>query len=333
MGLTLLHGKNGSGKTYHAIKDFLVPALIAGRNIITNIDGIDTVYLNVVMGIPYEHLDKMVLLPPPEDDLLKAGGIDDPMSRFFDICAKQEKTLVIFDEIQAYYPASMWKDNPLRESLSKYMTQHRKFGDDLVALTPEASKVDSAIRGLFHYNIHFKKASFMGSSKRYFMNVREGMDTLEKPLKTETGTYEDKYHRVYRSFRVDAEGTTKFSNVSHSFGGIKFAIGFLVLMLSISLYYVYKNKNKKHEHNNTSTPAPSVDSSGIRLPGPSNISAVGQLQNVKLSGVAGYNREGHIWRVFGCSGETIGFSELGPETWSWSSCQQKDDSTETSATF
>lgn len=317
MGLTLLHGLNGSGKTYHAVKDFLIPALKAGRNVVTNIDGIDTEYLHIAFGIPYENLNKLVMFPPGED-LSQSGGFDDPMTRFYEICQKQNNTLVLFDEIQTYYPALAWKENPHRSAFTSYVTQHRKYGDDLVALTPDASKVDSAIRNIFHYNIHFKKAGLIGQNDRYFYNVRYASEFDTKPLKTGTGKYEAEYYAAYKSFRADKEGETKMSN-------FRFAPKSLLLVAFIALlgllYSLYKVKQNRES---AAVDPPSVSAPGPGVPGPAHTR---ELPGRSIPGLGGYyQRSPNSWVLLGCDGETIGFSSDDPseDGQTWASCTETE---------
>lgn len=319
MGLILLHGLNGSGKTYHAVKDYLIPALEAGRPVITNIDGIDKDYLHIIFAIPYEHLDKLILFPPGED-LMSAGGFDDPMSRFFEICQKQTNTVVIFDEIQAYYASVAWKENPNRTAFANYITQHRKFGDDFIALTPDANKVDSSIRGIFHYNIHFKKADLIGQSKRYFYNIRYSSDFIGNPLKTGTGTYEDKYHRVYKSFRADEEGKTKMS--SFRYAPKSLLVAAVVAVVAIG-WGGWKYWSSRKAHSVPAASSATASDAGSVGPNPRKLAVV---EDARL---AGYISESdNFWRLLGCDGETIGFSHTDPrENGSqWASCAERVDS-------
>lgn len=327
MGLTLLHGLNGSGKTYHAVKDFLIPALKAGRNVITNIDGIDTEYLHIAFGISYENLEKLVLYPPGED-LSQAGGFDDPMTRFYEICQKQKNTLVLFDEIQTYYPAMAWKENPYRNAFTAYVTQHRKYGDDLVALTPDASKVDSAIRNIFHYNIHFKKAGLIGQNDRYFYNVRYASEFDSKPLKTGTGKYEPEYYAAYKSFRADKEGETKMSS-------FRFAPKSLLVVAFLALLGLLYSLYKAKQNRDSAVPAPStVSAPGPELEGRLN---PGKHASGPIPGLGGYyQRSPTSWVLLGCDGETIGFSSDDPsdDGQTWASCtstESVNDSSESSS--
>lgn len=322
MGLYLLHGLNGSGKTYHAVKDYLIPALKAGRPVITNIDGIDKEYIHIIFDIPYENLDKLVLYPPG-DDLMSAGGFDDPMSRFFEICQKQTNTVVIFDEIQAYYASVAWKENPNRTAFANYITQHRKFGDDFIAMTPDASKVDSSIRGIFHYNIHFKKADMIGQSKRYFYNIRYSSDFIGTPLKTGTGTYEDKYHRAYKSFRAEEEGKTKMSSFRYAPKSLLVAAVVAVVAIGWGGWKYWSSR--KAASAPVAAPAPASDAGGIGQSQPHPR----ELPLVSYPRLAGYISESdNFWRLLGCDGETIGFSHTDPrENGSqWASCAERADS-------
>lgn len=325
--LFLLHGLNGSGKSYHAVKDFLIPALKSGRPVITNLDGLDLDYISVYFDIPPENIEKLLHYPPPED-LFAAGTFDDPMTSFYLQAQKLEKCLIIFDEIQAYYPSVAWKENPHRTAFGNYVTQHRKLGHDFIALTPDCNKVDTQIRTIFHFNLHFKKASFLGQDNRYFVNFRYGSDFFSKPFKTVTGIYEQKYHRCYKSFRVDKEGETKYSKLrffpkSLVAGALLALFGFIYAGVNW-----YKSKSRKESESVAVIAPASAGDERRRSDAPEH-------DVESYVGLAGYSAESPgVWRLLGCDGETIGYSFADPtETGTaWTSCAESGDSASSETT-
>ena len=322
--LFLLHGLNGSGKSYHAVKDFLIPALKAGRPVITNLDGLNFDYIEVNFEIPRENMAKIVYYPPPED-LFEAGTADDPMTSFYYQARKLPNALIIFDEIQAYYPSLAWKENPHRTAFSSYITQHRKLGQDFVALTPDFNKVDSSIRSIFHFNLHFKKAAFLGQDSRYFVNFRYGSDFIGKPFKTSTGVYTNEYHACYKSLRVDKEGETKYTRLRYVpkpliAGALASLLGF-----AYAGYNWHKSKQAKSVSVAQTTPAADAPAAGLGGGRP-DASKLVMESHFRL---AGYLSESPgLLRLYGCDGETIGFSTTDPTESgsSWASCADRDTS-------
>lgn len=157
------HGAPGSFKTSGAIHDALVPALLEGRRIVTNINGLDdTDKIYEILEAQGKTVDKrseiVSLSLSDNNDLEK-------MRRWWHWV--QNGDFIFFDEIQVIFPKSWRPDRELRkfwypasggdsivkvDGVDRYptlgwaMQQHRHQNLDIVFTTPDIKLVNQEIR-------------------------------------------------------------------------------------------------------------------------------------------------------------------------------------------
>lgn len=194
MSIKIHHGAPGSYKTAGAVTDDLIPALKAGRSLVTNVRGIN-------LDVLHEHFD----LP----DTFELHWVDTTTSEGREKAGKWFRwapigALIFFDEAQSIFP-KRWRDSDL-EKFSIPLEQakeenrpanwwdawdmHRHYNWDVILTTPDISKIRQDIRdaselaykhknqglygvlfkGSYLEGIHSKDND--GSSKSHFLNVR-----------------------------------------------------------------------------------------------------------------------------------------------------------------
>lgn len=194
MTIFFFTGTPGSGKTYEAV-DKIVKNLRLGKCVYTNIDGMDDPHcqetLKVLAGLDdfqfarqFHHL----------------GYDREVIENFWDHCP-EKSSLIVLDEVQKYFSNRDWQAVKNR-LFGDWASTHRHQGYDLVIITQNAERVDSAVRSLTEWNYCFRKVNFFGSliQKGYLCNIFPGEDTNGKPLKRATRRYHSEIFACYQSY-------------------------------------------------------------------------------------------------------------------------------------
>ncbi|WP_456471452.1 zonular occludens toxin domain-containing protein [Caminibacter sp.] len=128
--ITIIEGIPGSGKTYYAVK-----TLVEGEYYYY-----DKVYTNIKLNLPYIKLKYPELYK--RLDFITAEEIEN----LGEWAKNKSNCLLILDEIQIYYNSREWQRRN-REFL-EFLTQHRKQGIDLWAITQDKKNIDTQFRRL-----------------------------------------------------------------------------------------------------------------------------------------------------------------------------------------
>ncbi|MFT0212898.1 zonular occludens toxin domain-containing protein [Pseudomonas sp. F1_0610] len=174
MAIKIHHGPNGSYKTSGAIQDDAVPALKAGRVIVTNIRGFT--------------LDRCYTVFPDLPDTAEIINLD--LEDLEDLEKMRtwmhwvpQGAFIIFDETQLLFPKS-WREKDLEQFEFKggpeaakeanrpfnwldAWTRHRHFGWDIVLTTPNISYIRDDIRMTCEMAYRHSNLAVIGIKGRY----------------------------------------------------------------------------------------------------------------------------------------------------------------------
>lgn len=164
-------GLPGAGKTYHAVADQIIPALRAGRNVVTNI-------------------------PLREDALVEAGSVGTVVSVDTQAWADDpERTLaehvspgsvLVLDEVWRFLPQGMTAKN-VPECWRSLFAEHRHRVDaegrsmQIALVTQDLSQIAAFARALVERTVVVTKLTVVGASKRYRVDTYAGAVTGLKP--------------------------------------------------------------------------------------------------------------------------------------------------------
>ncbi|WP_236209243.1 zonular occludens toxin domain-containing protein [Pseudomonas tohonis] len=174
MAIKIHHGPNGSYKTSGAIQDDAVPALKAGRLIITNVRGFTLERVLEVMPDLPDSVDIINLQLELRDDMEK-------MRSWFQWAPRG--AFIIFDETQLVFPKS-WREKDLArfdfpggseaaDAADRPMdwldgwTRHRHWNWDIVLTTPNISYIRDDIRMTSEMAYRHSNLAVIGISGRY----------------------------------------------------------------------------------------------------------------------------------------------------------------------
>ena len=199
-----IYGAIRSGKSYHAVSDFIIPALKKGQRVVTNISGLKPELFRVLHGV---------------DDLKLTIISDDQVMGFWkpylhaDGGEGEAGVLFIIDEIQNFYGSSNWRENKTsREELKLFLTKCGHYLHSVVYICQVPRMVHVDVTDLTENFIKTQKINFIKFIKdnKYVYTVRNGYKGKDGSTVLKTGfrKYDPKVFVCYES-AVIGGGETK----------------------------------------------------------------------------------------------------------------------------
>jgi zona occludens toxin len=161
--INLLLGPPGAGKSYEAVVFHVLPALLSSRKVITNLP------LNIksfsALGVDVSLIE------------LRVSSIDNPrpfMSQ--DDYGSEWRgegdigPLYVIDECHKPLPKGM-----TIRYVEEWFAEHRHEGADVLLITQSYGKISQSIRDMVQVVYRVRKATALGSDKRYIRKVQDGI--------------------------------------------------------------------------------------------------------------------------------------------------------------
>lgn len=202
-------GLPGSGKSYEACVMHILPELIKGRAVLTNINGINHKMFSDLTGIPLPILEKYLVC-------ISHADIDDEEQRLEAVKASilektQKDSLLVIDEIQDLHPTQRQK---LPAVWSKFIASHRHEGLDIVLMGQDRRDVHPMWRRRIQRVITFNKLQAVGAANSYRWECFEAKrPEVFHSISSGVRKYEAKYFGLYKSH---TDGTSNKSPYSDS---------------------------------------------------------------------------------------------------------------------
>lgn len=237
MTTAIVHGDPGSFKTSSLVNDYLIPAVRAGRVVVTNIRGVKT---------PQEisEIYKFDLHPDAQIfnvEFNEAGF--ELMAKFFHWAPLG--ALILMDEGQRVYPTRLRnfthydnpEDNGRPKTVEDAFDSHRHMNWDIYISTPNISKIHKEIRAVAEFGFRHKNLatvfSFLkGRYKRVVHNAENSGASLSNVI---SSTLKKMDVRTYECYQSTATGTTKDVTTSVSL----FKQPKVILLLLVIAYSVW----------------------------------------------------------------------------------------------
>lgn len=198
MSITAYVGLPGSGKTYSAIENVLIPAIKSKRVVATNIP------LNQdVISNDYPDSQIHIIKPlteqeyPQEWEKIPPGAV------------------VILDEVWRFWPAGL-KANDASSSCKAFLAEHRHivsqdgFSTEIYLIVQDLSNISTFARLLVENTFLTTKLSEIGASKKYRVDIYpgsvKGPKYPETKIRTLYGTYKPDIYKYYRSHTKSIDG-------------------------------------------------------------------------------------------------------------------------------
>lgn len=197
----LYYGKIGDGKTYHVVRNELIPAILAGRRIYTNIDGLNFRYLSTYLNISLHEIK--VTHIENGNWFVQNMQLSNEQKEWTNPHV-EHNSLFIIDEAQRIWDARDFR-NTKKEFLS-FLEYHRHFGFDIVFITQNPKRLESSILRLTNEAYQIKNLKFLGSflGRRYVLHARQ--TPLDRDIiYTVRGVLKDEIFRCYKSYQARSD--------------------------------------------------------------------------------------------------------------------------------
>lgn len=199
MAINAYVGLPGSGKSYGVVENVILPALQAGRVLITNIP------LNLdAVGADY---DIELVYQVSNDDLLNKG---------VDLwLAMPGGAVIVLDEVWRIWPAGM-KASDLKDYHKEFLAEHRhKVGKDgmtqeIILIVQDLSQISNYVRGLVDTTYRALKMDKLAAKNKYRVDVysgaQKGPNYPKNVVSSFFGYYKPAIYKYYKSHTKSATG-------------------------------------------------------------------------------------------------------------------------------
>lgn len=211
MAINAYTGLMGSGKTYEVVASVIVPAIKTGRNVVTNIRGLNHDAICKHLGKPADGVAAFGKIRQVKNDEIQD---DDFFPKFVDEkfvvlpeTIVQPGDLVAIDE--AWRP---WgNDSKCVKSHMSFFREHRQcvteagMSCDLVVLSQDITDIHKLLKNVIEMSFLFTKLKTLGLSKRYRVEVYEGSKLYKTKLTSRTvSKYNKAIFPLYKSYASES---------------------------------------------------------------------------------------------------------------------------------
>lgn len=219
-------GLPGSGKSYEAAINQIIPALQKGRMVYAYIEGLNHEKFSEVTGISLPTVKNLLR------QLTKEQVKDVQVHVAND-------SLVIIDELQDFFPASK---ATLDAGITEFVTQHRHRGIDIICMGQDSRDCHMLWKRRIDTLIRFVKRDAIGQPDAYTWTTYKQQAGKFVQLRSGKGNYDKKNFGLYASHSegvssIDAHKDDR-TNVFKS-AAFTFYIPVFIVVLAFSGYYLY----------------------------------------------------------------------------------------------
>lgn len=188
MSVIAYTGLPGSGKSYGVVENVIIPAVAAGRHIVTN--------LPLKIGTLLDDYPKGKITTFDSKDTNHSFDLD-----------TYPGAMWVIDEVHHHWPSGL-KMNNVGEKEKSFFTEHRHsvgddgFSSEIVLITQDLAQVAAFVRNLVEDTYVATKLSAVGMKNHYMVKVYQRAATGPKPrdaYRTLRGTYKPEVFKYYRS--------------------------------------------------------------------------------------------------------------------------------------
>ncbi len=215
MGINVYTGLMGSGKSYEVVAEVIVPAVAAGRRVVTNVEGIDGEKIKAYIAEKY----KLAGIALGEVVHVQNGDVaahdffpyyDDQKDAHTNTIV-QPGDLVCIDEAWRFWPAS---GATIPAQHKSFFLEHRHFTNpetdvacDLVLMIQDMSTLNRFVKNVVAFSARTHKKISLGLTNTYSVTMYEGSkQTKANKMSTQIRKYRKEVFPLYSSFKGGAEG-------------------------------------------------------------------------------------------------------------------------------
>jgi len=193
MSVLAYTGLPGSGKSYAVVEHQILPALKAGRRVVTNIP----LNLDAIRQI----------LPDAEVVEFPTEQIKGEPDRIFDYVTPG--CVFILDEVWRLFPSGL-RSNKVPEPFKSLLAEHRHMVDaagnstQIVLVTQDLAQISAFARQLVETTFRSVKMTVIGADRRFRVDVFQGPVSgpnppLQSRIREVYGTYKPEVYKLYKS--------------------------------------------------------------------------------------------------------------------------------------
>jgi zona occludens toxin len=192
MAILALVGLPGTGKSYGAVENYILPALEKGRRVTTNIP------------LDQERIDKEY---PDKLSLFDSSDIEANPDWFQEVF--EAGALLVIDEVWRLWPSGL-KANQMHEQHKSFLAEHRhmvgddNFSTEIVLIVQDLANIAAYPRSLVETTFRTVKLTAVGKENRFRTDIYEGAVSGSNPpstkkLRSTHGSYKESVWSYYQS--------------------------------------------------------------------------------------------------------------------------------------
>ena len=181
--ITLLEGTPGSGKSYYAVAEYLLPWLRAGRRLYVAVDGFYLDRLALFEGRPLPELQKQITLWTDRTAIPSL------------LLSIEPGSAVCLDEAQTIFRAR----EKVPGDILRWLETHRHYGVDLLLMAQDYRQLTSGVTRLVESTIKFRRMERFGMRRRFQGFVRGNPEETDV-IRTLIGHYDPTIYAYYSSY-------------------------------------------------------------------------------------------------------------------------------------
>lgn len=252
MAINAYTGLMGSGKSYEVVENVILPALLVGRRVVTNVANLqqDDIFAYLVEKFDAK-LDKLgQIVQITNDDIekpdffpeeVKAGEVALPSIVL-------PGDLVVVDECWRWWAAGA----KISAAHMTFFRMHRHFVNpetkntcDMVLVVQDISDLDRKLKVVVENTYRMSKHKALGSSKRYRVDIFTSYKTTRAPYRSLQRKYNKDIFALYQSYSQGGEHGGKevaIDGRANIFKGALFRIvlPLFVLVFALCFWWLWK---------------------------------------------------------------------------------------------
>lgn len=194
-------GTPGSFKSCYACEKFIIPALKSGREVYTNIEGLNPLYIATLFDLDPIEVDRLLhVLGRVYDDDGTWHEDRDKIRKFYD--ELPINAIAIIDEAQNYFSSRDFKEG-FSADLIPWLTKHRHLGNDVVWITQNVESVDITFRRNTHLTHAMRRAENIGMKNAAFDYIFDRADLERRHLARKLYKPNPNIFKIYSSYQTE----------------------------------------------------------------------------------------------------------------------------------
>lgn len=237
MAISAYIGIPGSGKSYEAVSNVILPAFQNGRRVVTNIYGVN---VDKIRALYPDAAGELVSVD--NDAVLQADFFP---YKGFENSFCQPGDLIVIDEAWRIFGS----DKDITSQQKSFIAEHRHFTHpetgiscDLVIVNQSLSNIARFLKDKIETTYRMRKLKALGLNKHYCVDVYSGHKIYKSnQITTSRNKYDPKIFSLYQSYdgvNGTEKQTDKRQNIFNS-GKVRFFLVLFPIMFLVSGYLIW----------------------------------------------------------------------------------------------